>query len=144
VANRRKFMNGAGIYECPAWCLGEAMEPDGAELGARRHVGDWVQILQQGGPDGLTEAWARPIRDWLNWELEQHLGEEYIGVEYYLTPVTDYAALSVADVSVLRVGLQYVQDLAESPPHWVWAYRGADRDLAEDQLDAMDALRKAG
>lgn len=137
-------MNGSGIYECPVWCLGEAMEPQGAELDARRHIGDWVQILREGGPDGMTEAYARPVRDWLNWRLEQHLGDEYIGVEYYLTPVSDYASLSVGDVSVLRIGLSYVQELAAYPTHWVWSYRGADQDLAEDQLDAMQALGEAG
>lgn len=136
---RRKAMNAAGIYECPVWCLGDAMQPAGAELADRRHVGDWVQLLYGAGPDGMTEAWARPVRDWLNWQLDQNLGDEYMGVEYYLTPVTDYTALSVGDVSTLRVGLEHVQAMAEQPTHWVWAYRGADVDQAEDELDRVNS-----
>lgn len=136
---RRKVMNGAGIYECPDWCLGHAMKPSGQELASRQHVGDWVQVLAGAGPDGMTEAWARPVRDWLNWDLNQVPGDEYTGIEFYLTPITEYAALSGDAVTQLRIGLEYVQDMAATPNDWVWAYDGADADMAADELDRIEA-----
>jgi hypothetical protein len=133
MSSRRKVMLAAGVFECPGFC---AQGDDEVQL--RQHIGLWTEILDRGGPDGLTTAQARPVLEWWDWSSGYQPGCEvsYVELDISATPDGTPWLLTPADVASVISGLAYVRDLAAEPTDWKPAYHGAERDRRDDEIEA--------
>ncbi len=130
LSGRAAAMFEAGVYECPDWCL-----QDDEEVQAQQHLGPWMPILDEGGPAGITSAYARPIRDWWDNYHGAEPVQQTATCEHYFDPSNAGVAwLTQADVVRFNAGLQWVSDWAAQPQGWVWAYPEAEQCKAEDEM----------
>lgn len=133
MASRREWMDAAGVYACPSWCV-----QDDDETARRTHLGLWMDVITNGGPDGSLTVQARPIRCWPDWSRLESEADVDWAVEVAHTLTSDGVPwqLGQRELAAWNDGMAYLERLAAEPDEWVEAYPGANEDQAVDAADA--------
>lgn len=126
MATREETMRALGVLECPSWCT----QDETTEAQFQQHIGEWADILTNAGADGGVTVRARPRRNWANADGVEGDGEGFTEIEYLCDGDDCPEWFRNAEVQTLTEGLTEVDDEANRPREWVWAYAGADQDAA--------------